>query len=134
MGAAFGNARCWIDTRGSGEIEHLFSCDLGKVVFGAIAVRYAGFSSRMVNLKRGAASAEHRQGQRKSFIRLRPEGQGMVEITPATSAMSSNYLAAWLYAKLSSSRAVKTRLRIRSSRLSIRGTRASNCVFTASLA
>jgi hypothetical protein len=39
---AWGNSRCWVTTKGTGDIETVFSTFLGQKVLGAICVRYSG--------------------------------------------------------------------------------------------
>ena len=40
MGASLGNSSCWITTKGTGDIESVFSTYLGQKVLGALCVRY----------------------------------------------------------------------------------------------
>src|SRR5690348_10862721 len=40
MGASLGNSSCWITTKGTGDIESVFSTHLGQKVLGALCVRY----------------------------------------------------------------------------------------------
>ncbi|MHB8620386.1 MAG: MGH1-like glycoside hydrolase domain-containing protein [Chloroflexota bacterium] len=80
-GGSFGNAKCWINTRGSGEIEQIFVCDLGAVTFGAIAIRYAALEGRLVHPRRHI-EGERLAPERDSFVQLRPYTSGMVEILP----------------------------------------------------
>lgn len=42
MGASLGNSRCWITTKGTGDIESVFSTYLGRRVLGTLCVRYRG--------------------------------------------------------------------------------------------
>src|SRR5215469_664414 len=42
MGSSLGNSRCWVTTKGTGDIETVFSTFLGQKVLGAICVRYSG--------------------------------------------------------------------------------------------
>jgi hypothetical protein len=48
MGASLGNTRCWVTTKGTGDIESLFSTHLGKVVVGAVCLRYSGVGHRII--------------------------------------------------------------------------------------
>jgi hypothetical protein len=48
MGASLGNTCCWVTTKGSGDIESLFSTHLGKPVIGAICLRYSGVGHRII--------------------------------------------------------------------------------------
>ena len=40
MGASLGNSSCWITTKGTGDIESVFSTYLGQKVLGALCIRY----------------------------------------------------------------------------------------------
>jgi glycogen debranching enzyme len=48
MGASLGNTRCWVENKGNGDIQSLFSTDLGLHVFGAICLRYGGVGHRVL--------------------------------------------------------------------------------------
>ena len=48
MGASLGNSRCWVTTKGSGDVEGVFSTDLGENVVGAICLRYSGVGHRVI--------------------------------------------------------------------------------------
>ncbi len=48
MGASLGNTHCWVTTKGSGDIQSLFSTHLGKDVVGAICLRYSGIGHRII--------------------------------------------------------------------------------------
>ncbi len=48
MGASLGNTRCWVTTKGNGDIESLFSTHLGIPVVGAICLRYSGVGHRII--------------------------------------------------------------------------------------
>ncbi len=41
MGASFGNASVWVNTKNTGAIERLFCLDHGQSAIGAIVTRYA---------------------------------------------------------------------------------------------
>lgn len=82
MGASFGNARCWVNTRGTGSIEQIFACDLGVLVYGAIAVRYTGVGSRLVRVGARREGGRPRLARRQAFAQLRPDGRGQIEIHP----------------------------------------------------
>ena len=47
MGSSLGNSTCWITTKGTGDIEAIFSTYLGLKVTGAVCVRYSGIGRRM---------------------------------------------------------------------------------------
>ena len=42
MGASLGNSALWVNTKGTGAIERVFSVDVGQSLAGAITIRYAG--------------------------------------------------------------------------------------------
>src|SRR5579871_163384 len=48
MGASLGNTRCWVTTKGNGDIESLFSTSLGMPVMGSICLRYSGVGHRII--------------------------------------------------------------------------------------
>ncbi len=48
MGASLGNTRCWATTKGSGDVQSLFSTYLGQNVIGAICLRYSGVGHRII--------------------------------------------------------------------------------------
>ncbi len=50
MGASLGNTHCWVTTKGSGDIEGMFSNDLGINVVGAICLRYSGVGHRVLRM------------------------------------------------------------------------------------
>jgi hypothetical protein len=50
MGASLGNTHCWVTTKGSGDIEAMFSNDLGMNVVGAICLRYSGVGHRVLRM------------------------------------------------------------------------------------
>jgi hypothetical protein len=112
MGASLGNTRCWVTTKGSGDIESLFSADLGQTVVGAICLRYSGVGHRIIrpglheepaadNPPQAQAAAsdqtavplpgvppgatQHAQHDEafNAFIHLRQEMPGQFEIHPA---------------------------------------------------
>jgi glycogen debranching enzyme len=88
MGASLGNSKCWVNTKGDGAIEHLFSTDLGLVVIGTINICYAGIGSRLVWREKeheagGAALAGHPSALPDAFVQLRPEAPGYFELHPA---------------------------------------------------
>src|SRR5215471_6971841 len=47
MGASLGNAKCWVNTKGNGTIEYLFSTDLGQIVMGPMTIRYSSIGSQL---------------------------------------------------------------------------------------
>ncbi|HEY7350518.1 MAG TPA: amylo-alpha-1,6-glucosidase [Ktedonobacterales bacterium] len=80
MGASLGNSRCWLTTKGTGDIETLFSTFLGTQVTGAICVRYSGVGQRLVRVGQAGAAAD---GAAEAFIQLRPQEAGEFELHPA---------------------------------------------------
>ncbi len=48
MGASLANSSCWVTTKGTGDIESVFSSFLGTQVLGAICVRYTGMGHRII--------------------------------------------------------------------------------------
>jgi hypothetical protein len=48
MGASLANSSCWLTTKGTGDIESLFSTYLGTQVLGALSVRYTGVGHRII--------------------------------------------------------------------------------------
>src|SRR5215469_12077332 len=90
MGASLGNAKCWVNTKGNGTIEHLFSTDLGQIVMGPMTIRYSSIGSELARGRTdfsttGACppcdlpSAENTD----AFVQLQPETPGTFEIHPA---------------------------------------------------
>src|SRR5215472_16738049 len=59
MGASLGNTRCWVTTKGSGDIESLFSTYLGMPVLGAICLRYSGVGHRIIRPGRHEDAFDH---------------------------------------------------------------------------
>src|SRR5215469_7369936 len=77
VGPSFGNSAAWINTKGSGAIERVFSIELGESCVGAVGVRYGGYgrSLRMFEIRQTL----HDQ----PFVGLRQDAPGEVEIHPA---------------------------------------------------
>src|ERR1051326_7180158 len=90
MGASLGNAKCWVNTKGNGTIEHLFSTELGRIVMGPMTIRYSSIGSE---LARGSAEphaaaacppCELLSAERPdAFVQLQPETAGTFEVHPA---------------------------------------------------
>jgi glycogen debranching enzyme len=80
MGASLANSRCWVTTKGTGDIETLFSTFLGLQVIGAICVRYAGPGARIIRPERAEAA---RPEGAEAFIQLRSQEPGEFELHPA---------------------------------------------------
>jgi|GEM_PF-221599 len=71
MGASLGNTRCWVTTKGSGDIESIFSNDLGKIVVGAICLRYSGVGHRIVRPGRHEEAPVADQAQDRAEVSAR---------------------------------------------------------------
>lgn len=90
MGSSFGNAKCWLDTLGTGAVERLFSVDICQTVVCATALRYSkeGQPSRTSGL-----SDAHRparvllEPQETGRFRLHPESQQHCFDLPASLAV-----------------------------------------------
>ncbi|HLN46937.1 MAG TPA: amylo-alpha-1,6-glucosidase [Magnetospirillaceae bacterium] len=77
VGPSFGNSAAWINTKGSGAIERVFSVELGESCVGAVGVRYGGYGRSLRMFE--ARQALHDQ----PFVGLRQDAPGEVEIHPA---------------------------------------------------
>ncbi len=77
-GASFGNAHCWLTTRGDGSIQELFSPDLGEPVAGALTIRYGDTDHGLL-----AASIHSSPGDAAAGVQLRPVAPGTIELHPA---------------------------------------------------
>ena len=77
-GASFGNAHCWLTTRGDGSIQEMFSSDLGEPVAGALTIRYGDTGHGLL-----AASIHGAPGDGSSDVQLRPVAPGTIELHPA---------------------------------------------------
>jgi hypothetical protein len=77
MGASFGNSHCWITTKGQGDIQGFFSTDLGRIVMGAMLVRFSGLGATPLLIKQ-AAGQPHNE-----LMQLLPEEEGNVVLHPA---------------------------------------------------
>ncbi len=82
MGASFGNAKCWVNTRGTGSIEQIFACDLGLLVYGAVVVRYTGVGNRLVRPGRHREGVARMPEEEDSFVQLRSDSPGTIQIHP----------------------------------------------------
>src|SRR5262249_28414818 len=90
MGASLGNAKCWVNTKGSGTIEHLFSTDLGQIVMGPMTIGYSSIGSQFArgweepHNATASVLCELPSAERPdTFIQLQPESPGTFEIHPA---------------------------------------------------
>src|ERR687883_357309 len=79
MGASLGNSAIWINTKGTGAVERIFSVDVGQSLTGAISIRYAGPGHRPFEEPAG-----HGQGhEMSSHVSLRPAAPETFETPPA---------------------------------------------------
>jgi hypothetical protein len=85
VGSGFGNRKCWIDTKGTGDVEHLFSVELGMAVAGALAVRYARLG-RHLALAEGADCEGAELRAEPAYALLAQEKPGIFTIHPAYQA------------------------------------------------
>jgi hypothetical protein len=89
MGASLSNAKCWVNIRGNGDIESLFSVDIGLNAYGAMGVRYASADHQAARAvaQPPAASEEAADASARAYARphtpLLPDGPGQVELHPA---------------------------------------------------
>jgi hypothetical protein len=85
MGASLGNSSCWVTTKGTGDIETIFSTFLGQKVLGALCVRYSGVGRRLQRpfqeggVRTDGNAAARQDGQ----IHLYSQAPGRFEIHPA---------------------------------------------------
>jgi glycogen debranching enzyme len=85
MGASLGNSSCWVTTKGTGDIESIFSTYLGQKVLGAICVRYSGVGRRLQRpFQEGGVRPEHDGAKKQDGqIQLYSHEPGTFEIHPA---------------------------------------------------
>jgi glycogen debranching enzyme len=89
MGASFGNSSCWVTTKGTGDIETLFSTYTGEKVTGSICVRYSGIGRPLSRLYRSPANGGQQtpspdgHTQMEGQIQLYSQAPGVFEIHPA---------------------------------------------------
>src|SRR2546430_1422109 len=81
MGASLGNSALWVNTKGTGAVERIFSVDLGQSLANAITIRYAGSDSHPV-AGTGGGSAPAGPIARL-YAGLHPAEPGTFEIHPA---------------------------------------------------
>src|SRR5438874_12649119 len=79
MGASLGNSAIWINTKGTGAVERIFSVDVGQSLTNAIAIRYAGPGHRPFEEPAGHGQAH----DMSSYVSLRSAAPGTFEIHPA---------------------------------------------------
>jgi glycogen debranching enzyme len=78
LGSSLGNGHCWVTLRGNGNVNGVFSTDIGKNICGSILFVFSGLGSRLV------FDGEHRQPHGPdAWVRLRPEQEGEVTLHPA---------------------------------------------------
>jgi hypothetical protein len=85
MGASLGNSSCWVTTKGTGDIESIFSTFLGQKVLGAFCVRYSGTGRRLQRpFQEGGVRPDHDGARRQDgLIQLYSQAPGTFEIHPA---------------------------------------------------
>jgi hypothetical protein len=85
MGASLGNSRCWITTKGTGDIESVFSTYLGQKVLGALCVRYrcVGHPLQLPFQEDGGRFAPYGASQPERMIQIYRQAPGQFEIHPA---------------------------------------------------
>ena len=89
MGSSFGNSSCWVTTKGTGDIENLFSTFIGEKVTGAICLRYSGIGRPLSRLYRPEhnggeeAKADEKRTHLERQIQLYSQAPGVFEIHPA---------------------------------------------------
>jgi Mannosylglycerate hydrolase MGH1-like glycoside hydrolase domain len=82
MGASLGNTGCWATTKGTGDIESLFSAHLGKTVVGAICLRYSGVGHRIIRPGRHEAVTNASQPQDQAEQHARSASTAAQDIVP----------------------------------------------------
>ena len=84
MGASYGNAAVWINTKNTGAIERIFSIGWGGNLFGSVATRYGTRGSRLYESVAGSSE--------DSYVGLRPDGSGRTfELHPAFQRVSMTF-------------------------------------------
>jgi glycogen debranching enzyme len=85
MGSSLGNSSCWVTTKGTGDIESVFSTYLGQKVLGAICVRYSGIGRPLQRPFQEGGVRAAPDGARKQggHIQLYSQAPGTFEIHPA---------------------------------------------------
>ncbi len=85
MGASLGNSSCWVTTKGTGDIESVFSTFLGQKVIGALCVRYSGTGRRLQRpFQEGGVQPLHDGARRQDGqIQLYSQTPGRFELHPA---------------------------------------------------
>jgi hypothetical protein len=90
MGASLGNSKCWVNTKGNGTIEYLFSTELGKIMIGPMTLCYSSIGSELARGRaepheaRACPPCELLSAERTdAFVQLQPENPGTFEVHPA---------------------------------------------------
>ncbi len=85
MGSSLGNSRCWVTTKGTGDIETVFSTFLGQKVIGAICVRYSGTARPLQRpfQEGGVPPESNGASTQDGQIQLSSQAPGTFEIHPA---------------------------------------------------
>jgi Amylo-alpha-1,6-glucosidase len=77
-GASLGNAAAWVNTKGSGSIERVFSLALGESLVGDISIRYAATGNTL------STTAPHaHETSNAPYVGLRHDTPGAFDIHPA---------------------------------------------------
>jgi glycogen debranching enzyme len=79
MGASLGNAHCWINTKGSGDVQSFFDTDVGRIVMDAMLVRFSGLGTSVILANANASAADGQKG----FMQLLPAEHGTTVLHPA---------------------------------------------------
>ena len=79
MGVSLGNSAIWVNTKGTGAVDRVFSVDLGQSLLNMIAIRYAGPAHRPFGRPDDGESAD----ERDACVSYRQAAPGSFEIHPA---------------------------------------------------
>jgi glycogen debranching enzyme len=90
MGSSLGNSSCWVTTKGTGDVESIFSTYLGQKVVGAVCVRFSGMGRRLEEpAQEGGVSATRQKPTHDGAARidgrlgLYRQAPGLFKIHPA---------------------------------------------------
>ncbi len=85
MGSSLGNSSCWVTTKGTGDVESVFSTFLGQKVLGALCIRYSGSGRRLQRpfQEDGVQGAPDGARKQDGQIQLYRQAPGRFEIHPA---------------------------------------------------
>ena len=81
MGASLANATTWINTKGSGAIQDVFSTELGINLCDAIVIKYTGVGHRLV--RPGVAHDADASDGLDAYVQLDTPAAGTFELHPA---------------------------------------------------